>query len=483
MTFLSKHRYMIITAVIFTIIYCLISLVNHYHFRTYALDLGAYTNALWDYAHFSWNDSSLFLAMEENLLADHFDLYLILFSPFVFIFGSYTLLLLQILFVVAGGAGVYYFFISGESTRPYAIAASLYFYLFFGLLSAISFDYHSNTVAAALLPWLFVFVRRKKLIGATIIFLMLLIAKENVSLWVVFVCLGLLIEYRKDKQWRRLLLAGSGLSLAYFILITFVVMPVISNGNTYPHFNYAVLGESPAEAIRFLIIHPVQSIQVFFTNHSGDPAGDYVKLEFIMLLLVSGLYVLIRKPAYLLMMLPLFFQKFFHDNVSMWGFNDQYAVEFAPVMAIGIFSSISAMKPAWFKKILLVLSLAGCLAASIRIMDNTVMFTDKSRIRIYKAAHYQRDYDVKEVYGALELIPDDAVVSAQSPFVPHLALRERVYQFPIIKDAAYIVLSANELPYPLDENEFKVRTGVLLSSPDWETIYAEEGLMIFRKIH
>ena len=481
MTFISKHRYIIVTAVFFTTIYCLISLVNHYHFRTYALDLGAYTNALWDYAHFRWNDSSVFLAMEENLLADHFDLYLILFSPFVYLFGTYTLLVLQILFVVAGGIGVYRFFVSGEETRPYAIAASLYFYMFFGILSAISFDYHSNTIAAALLPWLFVFVRRKKLIGATIIFFAILIAKENVSLWIAFVCLGLFVEYRKDKKWRKVLLAGFGLSLTYFVLITFIVMPAISGQASYPHFNYAVLGENPSEAIIFLITNPIQSIKAFFTNHAADPAGDYVKLEFIMLLLVSGLYVLIRKPAYLLMLIPLFFQKFFHDNISMWGFNDQYAVEFAPVMAIGIFSSIATLKRNIIKRMLLFLSLAGCMAASIRIMDNTVMFTDKSRIRIYKAAHYNRNYDIAKVYAAMELIPADAIVSAQSPFVPHLALRDRIYQFPIIRDAEYIVFSVHELPYPLSEDQFIKMTRSLLMSPEWGQVYHAEGFVILQK--
>jgi uncharacterized membrane protein len=472
---------MIIIAVFFAIVYCLISLVNHYHFRTYALDLGAYTNALWDYAHFRWNDSSVFLVMEANLLADHFDLYLVLFSPFVYLFGTYTLLVLQILFVMAGGIGVYRFFASEEPTRPYAIAASLYFYLFFGLLSAISFDYHSNTVAAALLPWLFVFVRRKKRIGATIMFFAILIAKENVSLWIAFVCLGLLIEYRKDKRWRKLLMAGSGLSMTYFVLITFVVMPAISGQASYPHFNYAVLGESPSDAIIFLITNPMQAIQAFFTNHAADPAGDYVKLEFIMLLLVSGLYMLIRKPVYLFMLIPLFFQKFFHDNISMWGFNDQYAVEFAPVMAIGIFSSIATVKRTRIKRMLLFLSLAGCLAASIRIMDNTVMFTDKSRIRIYKAAHYQRNYDVNKVYGALDIIPHDAIVSAQAPFVPHLALRDRIYQFPIIRDAEYIVFSVHELPYPMSEDGFIKMTRDLMASPEWDQVYHEEGFVMLQK--
>jgi uncharacterized membrane protein len=308
-----------------------------------------------------------------------------------------------------------------------------------------------------------------------------LIAKENVSLWIAFVCLGLLIEYRKDKRWRQLLLAGFGLSMTYFVIITFLVMPAISSRGLYPHFNYAVLGENPIDAALFLITNPVHSIQAFFTNHAADPAGDYVKLEFLILLMVSGLYMLIRKPAYLLMMVPLFFQKFFHDNISMWGFNDQYAVEFAPVMAIGIFSSIATLKRILIRRILLLLSLAGCLAASIRIMDNTLMFTDKSRIRIYKVAHYKRDYDVRKVYDALGMIPDDAAVSAQSPFVPHLALREGIYQFPIIKDAEYIVLSDHELPYPLLRDEFDEKLNEISGSPDWIQLYGAEGFYLFKK--
>lgn len=481
MAFVSKHRYIIVAAVFFTIIYCLISLVNHYNFRTYALDLGAYTNALWDYAHLKWNDSAVFLDAEKNLLADHFDIYLILFSPFVYLFGTYTLLIIQILFVVAGGIGVYRFFNLKDNTRQYAVAASLYYYLFFGLLSAISFDYHSNAVAVALLPWLFVFLRRKQVMRASIMLLFLLVAKENVSLWIAFVCLALFIEYRKDRSLRRFLLAGFGISICYFILITFVVMPAIAGQAAYPHFNYSVLGNGPAEAIIFLLTNPIESVQAFFTNHTADPVGDFVKLEFILLLIVSGLYILLRKPAYLLMLLPIFFQKFFHDNVSMWGFSDQYAVEFAPVMAIGIFSSIAVMKSTLLKKTLLFLSLAGCLTASIRIMDNTVFFTDKSRIRIYKEAHYRRDYDVRKVYNALEMIPADAIVSAQSPFVPHLALRDRIYQFPIIKDAAYIVLSTHELPYPLTGDEFQVKAETFLNSPEWKVIYSGEGFMILRK--
>ncbi|MBD79048.1 MAG: hypothetical protein CL840_09030 [Crocinitomicaceae bacterium] len=98
------------TILVFGAIYCLISLTNHYNFRTSALDLGLYTNALYDYVHFQWNDSSVFKMYNENLLADHFDLYLILFSPLSLLFGTYTLLVVQIIALLIGGIGAYRFF-------------------------------------------------------------------------------------------------------------------------------------------------------------------------------------------------------------------------------------------------------------------------------------------------------------------------------------------------------------------------------------
>ncbi|MCK5080493.1 MAG: DUF2079 domain-containing protein, partial [Bacteroidales bacterium] len=460
-----------------------ISIVNHYYFRTYALDLGAYTNALYDYIRFQWNDSTVFREVGENLLADHFDLYLMIFSPLALIFGSYTLLIVQIAFILLGGVGIYKYFLLSEKTSRYALSATIYFYLFFGVISALSFDYHSNTIAAALLPWFFYWMKKRKVLACSMMLLAILVSKENISLWMAFVCLGLLVEYWKKPFWRYYLLLAFSFCILYFVLITMVVMPAISNKLAYPHFHYSFLGSNPSEALLFLLEHPIESFKTLFINHTNHLGGDYVKLEFLLLLLVSGLYIVVRKPAYFIMLIPLFFQKFYHDNISMWGISAQYSVEFAPVLAVGIFAAISEIKGALLRKILLVLSLGGCLLATIRIMDNTMMSTDKSRIRIYQGKHYTRDYDVKKVHEALIVIPPGAIVSAQSPFVPHLALRDHIYQFPIIKDAEYIVISTSEGPYPLSKEAFVNEMDRLVDSGDWEVLYSEDGFYIFRRLH
>ena len=66
---LSKRQKNITLASVFTfagVLYALISLVNHYLFKTYALDLGLYTHAMYDYTHFRVDDCSIFMCLEAT---------------------------------------------------------------------------------------------------------------------------------------------------------------------------------------------------------------------------------------------------------------------------------------------------------------------------------------------------------------------------------------------------------------------------------
>jgi uncharacterized membrane protein len=480
-SFRNKQTQLWLISILFALLYVSISLVNHYNFRTYALDLGAYTNALYDYLHFQWNDSTVFKEVPENLLSDHFDLYLIIFAPLSLLFGTYTLLVVQIVAVLIGGWGVYRYFSVDKKGRSLALMAAAYFYLFFGNFSAISYDYHSNVVAASIVPWFFVFVKQKKIGLATLMVFLIVVAKENISLWMAFIALALSLEYRRDKFLRNYLMLVFILCLAYFAWITSFVMPYFSNNNAYPHFHYSFLGNNSLEAFLFLIKHPLESVKVLFINHVNHPMGDYIKAELHILLLISGLPFLLRKPQYFLMLIPIYFQKLFHDNIGMWGIDGQYSVEFAPIMVIGVFSVIATFSDIRLKKWLGLLMVALSLGCTLRIMDNTVYYTNKNKIRFYKVSHYQRDINVPLVHQKLKLIPDDAIVSAESKLVPHLALRDKIYQFPLVNDAEFIVYTSIENTYPLDEEQFYQQINVYRNAPDWVVMFENEDLTILRK--
>jgi len=181
------------------------------------------------------------------------------------------------------------------------------------------------------------------------------------------------------------------------------------------------------------------------------------------------------------MLIPVYFQKLFHDNYYMWGIADQYSIEFAPVMAIGIFEVISGIRRKRLAGFFSVLVLVLTLASTFRVMDNTVIHTDKVNIRFYQKQHYTRGYDVAAVHKVLSGLPLDAIISAQSPFLPHLALRDRIYQFPVIKDAKYIIYSFEEVPYPLTETEFRMITDSLKASDQWHVLYEGDIVILQRE--
>lgn len=478
--FYSLNKFLVWSLVVACVWYGLISLVNHYCFRTYALDLGLYTNALYDYAHFQFNDSLTFKETPENLLADHFDLYLPLLSPLSYFFGSYTLLIVQIAALLFGATGIYKLVAQWFPTSRIKYYALLYFLFFFSNFASLAFDYHSSTVASMFVPWVFLSFQDKRWKQGWFFLVLILIAKENMSLWMVFVCAGIAWIYRKDKQAAKQALLMSLLSLVYFIVIFGYIMPLLSNSGKYPHFNYAVLGENVRESITYLISHPIESLRLLFINHNGDPMYDYVKAELWIFIGALG-FLMIRKPVYLLMLIPVLGQKLYNNTPGIWGVQGQYAIEFAPILTIATFDVIRTIRHEKYRECIALLMVLLSVVFAIRVMDNTYSYVEKARIRIYKKAHYSREFSIQEAHRVLKKIPNNLTVSAQSPFVPHLALRDKIYTFPQIGNAEYVLFSPVDNPYPASQEAFDRITDSLRHAPGWEKIYDTNELVLLKR--
>jgi uncharacterized membrane protein len=424
-------------------------------------------------------DSTMIKEYFEPILGSHFDLYLVIFSPLTYLFGTYTLLIVQIIAIAIGGFGVYsYFKLFEQKNIP--IYAAIYFFLFYGIYGALSFDYHSVVVASSLVPWFFITIQKNKKILSLLLLFGIIISQENISLWMAFICLGLAIKYRNKAETAAFLGLLTGISITYFITITNYIIPYFSTQNSYSGFHYSCLGYDIKSALMTLLTQPLECIKILFLNHNNSFDGDYVKIETHILILTSGLFLLIRKPYYILMLIPIYFQKFFHDDISMWSIGGQYNIEFAPVLAIGIFSVISEFKNKKTRTYMSYIVLTLALCSTFKTMDNTVFYTNKTQIRFYKKAHYERELDIKNLNYYLSKIPEDAKVSAQVFLVPHLALRDNIYQFPIIMDADYIIYCRKEGAYPLTKPEFDKKADELESSKEWVVCYKNEVTILKR---
>ncbi len=478
-----------LSAFFFAVIYSLISLVNHYYFRTYAFDLGIRNNAMYDYMHFQWNQASVMYPFKQfdNILGDHFCLLPIFFAPFQFVFGSYTLLIFQIASVLWGGIGIYRLVSVYSESKLLPALAQLHFYLIWGVFSALSFDYHDNVIAAMLLPWYVYHLTRKQYVFTWIYLIIILISKENMALWMIFVSLGLMIHFFQDKELRKFSLIQTLVSGLAFLLIMKVFMPLAGDGQQYQHNSFSALGSNTSEMLETVFLHPLKAFTLLFEAPASVNSAAYVgiKSELHFYLLAAGGIALIFRPQFLLMILPVLGQKLFNDDVVKWGVLGHYSIEFVPILTIALYAWISSFNSSRWKIWLAAIFLATNFLNTFSMHDKPTVskYYLASQLRWFQARHYEREFDIQEAHRVLAMIPKDAVVSANHVFVPRLAFREQIYTYPHVgDDTEYILLldNTNDV-YPISRKDSDERIRLLKENPAWESIYQSGGFLLWRK--
>jgi uncharacterized membrane protein len=468
----------------FGLIYCSISIVNHYQFRTSALDLGFNTHALYCYAHFI---NPRFMANPEiNYLGNHFTPLIILFVPLYFLFGSYTLLIIQIIAVLAGGLGIYYYARLKTRYTWLPVIILFQFYSLWGIYSALAYDFHFAVVAAMLVPWFIYFYETDNRKWVLVFLLLILLCKENIALWMVFIMTGLYVKdnFRKLRTSPFYSLSLFLIAGLYFILVVGLIMPAINKGAVPVYFKnyYSHIGQSFPEMIVNLFTHPKNTFDLFFKNIYPDKPFNGIKTELYLVILASGGIALLFKPYYLIMLIPVFTQKMLSREPVLWGTLYHYSIEFIPIISLALFDWINSFHNKKIGYILVIIFMLSTPLTSLKLMDKRKsVWYSPVLMQFYSKQHYDRSLNYREIYTALKLIPDSASVSAHFAVAPHIANREKIYQFPIIKDAEYIVLFQSKRgSYPLKKDMLKDQIIQYKNSEEMEVIYEKNDLLILR---
>ena len=324
----------------FSIAFALVSIVNHVLFRTYGHDLGIYTHGIYMYSHFKMHVYTLAFESEMLHLGNHFSPIVLLLSPLYYLFGHYTLLLVQIAFILLGGLGIYR--IAEEQLRFKSIPLLLMiqFFCMWGIYSALSFDFHTNVLAAMMAPWFVLYFNRGKMLHASILFALILLTKENMALWMVFILFGLLIKKRFDREAKSTFGFGfllMGIAALYFVAVQNWIMPLFDPGMKVNHLNnYGALGNSLSEIVVNLLSDPWNAIKLLFVSDDPNPKYDYIKLMLHGVMLLSGGFAVYLRPYYLVMLAPIYAQKFFSTNMMHWGIDFHYSIEILPIISMAL---------------------------------------------------------------------------------------------------------------------------------------------------
>jgi hypothetical protein len=84
---------------------------------------------------------------------------------------------------------------------------------------------------------------------------------------------------------------------------------------------------------------------------------------------------------------------------------------------------------------------------------------------------------------ALAVVPDDAPVSATNALGAHLSARRRIFSFPVLREAEWVVVDTRRLTYldSLRPERARPALAALRRDADWRLVFAEDGVLVFRR--
>jgi len=484
---IQKKHIPVVILTFFGLLISFIGIYNHYLFKTFTYDYANYNFAFWDYSHFRLSPLPTF---RGNFLQDHFSFTLMYFIPVYWLLnwltGTYTLIIIQNSLILVAAWYSYKLIKLKTDNLWLTSGVLLYFFLLFGRYSAFGTDVNLAIMSACFVPvFLYYFEIRKYLI-AFILLILSLLSRENMPIWFIFIFVVLILLHWKEKKAVIYSLAGIVVSIIYFILLFKVFIPDIETpGVKYALFNYSALGSGPGEALKFTLLHPFETIRLFFFNHLANPEYNKVKLEFYIVYLISGGFVLLFRPKYIIWFIPIVAQKVLNDDFFRWGLATYYSVEIVTLLPISVFLVLSSFKTNKLQKVLVMLVCVGSLAMTIHKMDSSnqqVPWTFyKAKIKFFDKSFYEAPFDVKKVNKLLKQIPENAKVSASNVITPHLAQRQFIYFFPTVRDAEYIVFSMFDNNYLMSVEENDKHRNNYLNSREWQIVGKEYPVILLKK--
>jgi len=350
MRLLSNHKfYVALTLIFFSIIFFITVITNHYFFRTFAYDYGSYNFVFWDYSHFKTSICPIYPTTSIIFLQDHFSFTLMYLIPIYWLLnwltGTYTLLLTQTVLILFSGWIVYKLIVLKTDNVWLGLAALLHYFLLQGRYSTFTGDVNIAVIVSCMVPFFLYFFEKKKYLAASVIFILALFSRENMPLWFIFIMFVLVMWHRKEKKILFICLGYTLFSILYFVVLFKFFIPLFETPNkSYSLFNYSALGPDPSSAISFVFKHPIEVFRMFFQNHLGRPEFDGIKYEFYWVYIISGGFMLMYRPQYIIWFIPIVAQKMLNDSPLRWGIEWYYSIEVVTLLPIAVFIIIGEVK-------------------------------------------------------------------------------------------------------------------------------------------
>ncbi len=477
-------RAIVIVACLFFVVYfSFISLVMQRKVITSRFDLGNMTQTVWNTSQGRFFEyTNPYGTNIAKRFIHHADLLLVLFAPIYAMYASPNVLLVAQALLVALGGWLLFKLARRVLGHEWLAAVLALCFLFYPTLQrAVLFDFHALTVAGTFaigFTWAYVERRWR---WFTVFAILFVLCKEELPLMLASFGFLMLWRDRKDLTVRKIALATILLSVAYFSITYFVIMPGARN-NQPSKYNvlYDVLGDSPSAMFKNVTQNPRllgslvlgQQARKMYVGQLG-PVG--------FLPLASPLWLAVAWPDYVV--------NLFNERIEPRLMVYHYQAAIAGFVFISTVFGLAAIRRrvgSWWQtrtSRFFRFPLEGVFMIFLIVTSGVESFR-------YSPLPYSQTRDMRAYWPssmapiireAIAPVPESARVSATNTVGAQLAHRQYLYQFPNgIGEADYIfILMAREGTLEWERNHVQAES--LAADARYERIQQVKNFTVYKK--
>jgi uncharacterized membrane protein len=447
--------------------------LRHTAFWSGRFDLGNLTQAVWSTAHGHLLQITDLQGRQISRLGAHFDPIVAGLAPLWRLWPDPRLLLLVQAAAVALGA-VPVFLLARKHLRSEwgGLTFALGYLLYPPTQWLVVDDFHPVALATPLLLAGFWFLDEDQLLPFLVVAGLACLTKEHVGFVVAAMGLWYAIARRRRAAGLGIAVAGAVVSV---VAIAIVVPHFAPGGGSPFESRYDDVGGSPTGIMRTAVTHPGVTLGAI------TEARD---LQYVFHLLVPLAFLALLAPWAALTAAPEIALNALSDVTTQTSIHFHYTAGAIPGLVVASILGAARLRDA-------AVPLAGIVRGALAVaVVTTVLYSPVplwSHIPLgQKVASFQyRVTDRNRVAAeATRLVPAGAPVSASNTMGAHLSDRRRVFSFPVLGEAHWIVVDKLRMSYR-DDNLGRTK-GLAelrryLLDPRWRVVFARKSILVLHR--
>jgi uncharacterized membrane protein len=457
----------------FAVGFSLLAVLQHRAFWTGRFDVGNLVQAVWSTAHGDLLSMTDLQGRQFSRLGAHFDPFLVVLVPLWWAWPDPAALLVAQAVGVALGAIPVYLLARRHhrSERAGAVFAVVYL-LYPATQWLVVDDFHPVAFAAPLLLGCIWFLDAGRLVPFAVCAALACTTKEHVGLTIAAMGIWLAIARGRRLVGAAVAIAGVAASL----VTTQVVVPHYAPGGGSPfEGRYAAVGGSPGGMVRTLLTDPGAIL---------DAIAEGRDLRYVAALLLPLLACALLAPGLAAIALPELALNVLSATPTQSSIHFHYTATIIPALVAAAAVGTGRLRWGRARRIAPAALVVSALLAGVVLGPSPLWRHVPLGSKLATRDHVVTAH-ARVATAALALVPPEEPVSATNTLGAHLSERRRVFSFPVLREARWVVVDRQRPSY-LDRavapELFAEALARLRASGAFRVRFDRDGLLVLERI-